>query len=218
MIKKFIDLYNYHRKHCVEEAASEIECFRRFKSRRLKLLNKPMTELKVLDVGCGKTYPFSYLFHLEGSHVTGLDTQHITTGINKYAKMLYHNGIKVSLKSFLRDTLFTPTERKILKAGAAASNKTSNITFICCSAEEISFPNNSFDVVFSFCAFEHIPDVEKTISECARVVTPEAVGIPSRKRDIDNLASKIGFVLENPSYCEELDTKAKEGGKRIQLG
>jgi len=42
----------------------------------------------------------------------------------------------------------------------------------------------------------------------------ERVGIPFRKRDIDNLASKIGFVPENPSYCEELGTKAKERAKR----
>ena len=175
MIREFIDLYNYHKKHCVENATSKIEYFRRFKSRCLKLLNKPMTKLKVLDVGCGKTYPFSYLFHLEGSQVTSLDTQYITTGINKYVKMLYHDEIKVSLKSLVRDILFTPTERKILKAGAEASNKTSNITFICSSAKEIPFPNNSFDVVFSVCAFEHIPNVEKAISECARVVTPEGL-------------------------------------------
>ena len=89
--------------------------------------------------------------------------------------MLCHDGIKVSFKSLLRDILFTPTERKILRANAEVSNKISNIMFICCSAEEIPFPNNSFDVVFSFCAFEHIPNVEKAISECARVVTPEGL-------------------------------------------
>lgn len=175
MIREFVDLYDYHKKHCVKNAASKIEYFRRFKSRCLKLLNKPMTELKILDIGCGKTYPFSYLFHLEGSQVTSLDTQCITTGIDKYARMLWEDGIKVSLKSLLRDILFTPTERKILKAGVEASNKSSKITFIRSSAKEIPSPDNSFDVVFSFCAFEHIPNVEKAISECARVVTPEGL-------------------------------------------
>lgn len=40
------------------------------------------------------------------------------------------------------------------------------------------------------------------------------VGIPFQNRDIDDLANKIRFVLENPSHCEKLGEKARERVKR----
>lgn len=42
----------------------------------------------------------------------------------------------------------------------------------------------------------------------------EGLGIPFRNRDIDDLASKIRFVIENPSCCEELGQKARERVKK----
>lgn len=38
----------------------------------------------------------------------------------------------------------------------------------------------------------------------------ERVGITFRSGDIEDLANKLKFVLENPFYCEELGAKAKE--------
>lgn len=39
-------------------------------------------------------------------------------------------------------------------------------------AEKLSFPDNSFDIIYSFTVLEHVADVKKTMSEMIRVVKP----------------------------------------------
>ncbi len=42
------------------------------------------------------------------------------------------------------------------------------------------------------------------------VEAAEGVGISFRNKDIDDLAEKMRFALENPEYCQELGAKARE--------
>ena len=46
----------------------------------------------------------------------------------------------------------------------------SNVRLVACSAEELPFPDNSFDMVYSSHVLEHIPDQEKALKEISRVL------------------------------------------------
>ena len=67
-------------------------------------------------------------------------------------------------------------------------------------AEELPFPNASFDLVFGHAVLHHIPDLERAFSEFARVLRPGGAvafcGEPSRHGDrIAALPKRLGTLL-----------------------
>jgi ubiquinone/menaquinone biosynthesis C-methylase UbiE len=50
-----------------------------------------------------------------------------------------------------------------------------NVELVGCSAEELPFESNSFDMVYSSHVFEHIPDRNKALSEIHRVLKPGGI-------------------------------------------
>ena len=171
-VGEFFGLYRYHRKHDFEHAKEALRSYQKFQTRAIE----PLTNrLSILDVGCGKMYSFSRLMSRNGHIVTALDTQYVSPYIWKYFAMFYYDGIRIAMKSFLRDVLFSTELKGMLKSASPCNTKSSKITFVRASAEDMPFPDNHFDIVFSRNAFEHIPSVEKAISECARVVKPNGI-------------------------------------------
>ncbi len=175
-IQEFLVLYRYHQKHNVDHAEEVIRSYRKFQTRVTELSSKPSANcLSILDVGCGKFYPFSRLANANGHIVTALDTQYVAPGIWKYFAMLRYDGIQVTVKSILRDVLFLPGFKKKLKSEEQHNSENHRIKFVRASAENIPFSDDFFDIVFSCNTFEHIKNIEKAISECARVVKPNGI-------------------------------------------
>lgn len=56
------------------------------------------------------------------------------------------------------------------RAGAVERNIDNTVTFIVSDAEELPFPDASFDVVLSECSFSILPSKEKAAAEIARVL------------------------------------------------
>ncbi len=52
-----------------------------------------------------------------------------------------------------------------------------NVVVMDASAENLPYPDNSFDMVFSSHVIEHVPDVNKAISEINRVLKPGGLNI-----------------------------------------
>jgi glycosyltransferase involved in cell wall biosynthesis len=174
--EEFLTLYKYHKKHTVDNSEAAIRGYMKFKTRVVEPFFQPLKKrLLILDVGCGKFYPFSRLAIANGHIVTALDTQYVAPRIWKYFAMLYYDGMHVAVKSVFHDVLFLPAFKKKLKSTVQHSTENSEIMFVRASAENIPFPDDYFDVVFSCNAFEHIKNIERAISECARVVKPNGI-------------------------------------------
>ncbi|HEQ72550.1 MAG TPA: class I SAM-dependent methyltransferase [Spirochaetia bacterium] len=83
-------------------------------------------------------------------------------------------------------------------------------------ATSLSFPDGSFDLVYSFHALEHIPAWEKALLEMRRVLVPGGgvvIGTPNRSRLIGYLGSKSGSSLKEKLVWNMVDWKAKLTGK-----
>lgn len=104
----------------------------------------------VLELGCGVGYYSAFLAKI-ADHVTATDLESIDP-------VTHSPGLQIT--------------RDILK-----SLDVNNVTVMNASAESLPFPDNSFDMVFSSHVLEHVPDVNKAVSEINRVLRPGGINI-----------------------------------------
>ncbi|MEO2036206.1 MAG: class I SAM-dependent methyltransferase [Planctomycetaceae bacterium] len=80
--------------------------------------------------------------------------------------------------------------------------KAQNTEYLLCDAQDLSrFPDAQFDLVFSSNMLEHIPDVEKCLKECGRVLSDDGQMLhlmPSRWWKVFNLG--LGIMNRNPEW------------------
>ena len=143
----------------------------------LKIQNELRTELnfelknkKILDIGCGQRYPYTYLLSKHNT-VVGIDLDVILLqhDYSNYKSIISKNGLNRFFKTFLRSILF---DWQFFKELSRLSNmrKTSQFEIKHMNAEELKFKGNSFDFVLSILSFEHFKDVEKCVKEVKRVL------------------------------------------------
>ncbi len=172
MLKEFFKLYRFRKRHNDDIAKMYLQFYRLFIDRISELKKIVLKELKVLDIGSGKNYPLSYLMSMEGCDITALDPQYVDQGFKKYPGILWYNGLRVALKTFFRDIVFLSSERKILDPEKKGPGR---IKFIRANAENTPYPDDSFDVIFSYCAFEHITDIAGVLDECSRIIKTDGI-------------------------------------------
>jgi SAM-dependent methyltransferase len=51
-----------------------------------------------------------------------------------------------------------------------AKSKSADVEFVVGVGEDLSFPDNSFDIITSYDVFEHVENVHKVLDECCRVL------------------------------------------------
>jgi 2-polyprenyl-3-methyl-5-hydroxy-6-metoxy-1,4-benzoquinol methylase len=82
----------------------------------------------------------------------------------------------------------------------------------CASALALPFPDNSFDMVYSFGVLDHIPDLEKAQREIARVLKPtgEVVAMLYARRSLNYLVSIL--IVRRLALAFLYATGARRGG------
>jgi SAM-dependent methyltransferase len=109
--------------------------------------------LDILDLGNGALRPQSYILMNEGHRVTGVDYVNSPsfswkTAAYVLARMLFRMHLPRS------------------KAPVGA------LQLVTADAAALPFPDESFDLITSFAAFEHFMEVDKVVRECSRVLKP----------------------------------------------
>jgi SAM-dependent methyltransferase len=133
----------------------------------------------VLDIGCGRLYPQTLLFHSVGAVVTSID--HAYIGVNDPVCLRYWRSlIQGGLDGFGRDVLYTllgknKTYYQRLGSLMGFELSSQGLDIVQMAVENMSFPDNAFDIAIPNDAFEHIADVPKAISQVYRVLKKGAI-------------------------------------------
>jgi len=136
-------------------------------------LNFELKNKKILDIGCGQRYPYTYLLS-KNNRVVGIDLDVILKrhDIENYRAIISKNGINRFFKTFLRSLLFDRCYFKELSRLNTTERKL-QCEIRHMNAENLKFNDRSFDFVLSILSFEHFKDVEKCVQEVKRVLKKE---------------------------------------------
>ena len=132
-------------------------------------------KLNVIDLGCGKHYPHTLLFSMDGHQVTGIDMAYIikSPSIKSYIKSLKLNGFLETAR-YLQLDLMKKREQYFNFIESFKKEKISdhlNMEFIRDDAERIEkIEDSSVDLVISKDVFEHLRNPDNAIKRTFEIL------------------------------------------------
>jgi len=141
-----------------------------------ELLGHPLAGCHILEIGPGQLFP-QMIYFSRRNRVTGIDLDVLAHGFRPgpYWQMLRCNGPMRLVKTLARKTLRYDARYQRLLARWLGMNKLPSLQCLQMDATEMRFREESFDAVFSFSVFEHLPDPAKALDEIRRVLRPGGV-------------------------------------------
>jgi len=133
--------------------------------------------LRVLDVGCGKSYWLTLLLHSYGAQVTGVDTEYVQAGFRpgKYLAICRRNGFERALKTLVWDLLYArPYYRELARQCPFALRFDAVDTRVAADGR-MAFPEHGFDLAVSHEVFEHIRDVDGVAHDLSKLLKPDGL-------------------------------------------
>ena len=134
-------------------------------------------DLKILDLGCGQTATQTVLFKTDGADVIGVDVEIPTYKMNFriFMRVIKTNGVERAIKSLIRHLLFDKKHFSELSSHYGKTILLDQLDIRIMDAASMSFPDNTFDFVYSSRTFEHIGNVTEAIVEVNRVLKPSGI-------------------------------------------
>jgi SAM-dependent methyltransferase len=131
---------------------------------------------RILDIGAGQLPRHMPVFALE-NEVVCIDNDVVPCGLDfrGYWRMWRENGLKRLLKTLGRkatgyDQTFKREFTKQLGLSRLPAARLLSMDATC-----MDLPAESFDCIYSFNVFEHLPNVGAVVRECARILKPGGV-------------------------------------------
>lgn len=135
---------------------------------------------RVLDVGAGQRL-IHMAYFARHNEAVGIDLEVIARGANplQYVEMLWANGPRRTAKTIGRKLLGLDARCAAEIKRQLGLERLPDFDLRRMDATAMSFPGASFDFVFSYSVFHHIPDPARAVAEVARVLAPGGVAYVS---------------------------------------
>jgi len=140
------------------------------------LSRRPTQHQHMLEIGPGQRFR-QMNFFARNNDVLGIDLDELVQGFSPagYVRMLRANGFTRVAKTLGRKVIGMDRafDREMDRQIGSDAPKHFNVQRM--DAGAMQFPAASFDVVYSYAVFEHIPDPERVMNEITRILKPGGV-------------------------------------------
>ncbi|HYN08769.1 MAG TPA: class I SAM-dependent methyltransferase [Vicinamibacterales bacterium] len=161
-------------------AAHDVEVFRAFVETVTTLTSRPLSSLRVLDLGCGANAPVTVLLHASGCRVTGVDASlghrwGLGFRPSRYAAYLREAGALKTLRKMAGELVFDRTYFRELRARTRLPLTDRGLDLRTMDVQRPTLPEGSFDAVHSNATWEHVADVRAATHMVADALTPGGI-------------------------------------------
>jgi SAM-dependent methyltransferase len=178
-ISEFVRLFKRSRRaqaRMGEEVADLLRMIRESEALVREHTGMTIEGLKILEIGPGQLPREAGYFAVK-NEVIGVDLDVIPTGFNipQYLSLLRNNGPKRLLKTVARKAMGFDRKYTREMARQLGLKKLPKPTLRQMDATKLAFPPATFDFVYSFAVFEHLPDPGAVLEDVKRVLKPGGV-------------------------------------------
>jgi SAM-dependent methyltransferase len=172
-LSELANLYTYQTQEMTAQVRTLIERVREAERAVVAAGGPPFKGIDLLEIGPGQRFrQMSYFARY--TRAVGIDLDVLVQGAGplSYLRMFKHNGPMRVFKTAGRRLLGIDRafDREMSSQLGLSRPRRFNIARM--DATQMTFPDQSFDVIYSYSVFEHIPDCRRVLEEIKRVLRP----------------------------------------------
>jgi len=161
-------------------ASHDARIYTSFTDTVTRLMGKPLSSLRVLDLGCGSNAPMTLLLHAAGCKVTGVDAaigHRWGLGIrpSRYAAYLREAGAARTLRKFAGELVFDSLYYRTLADATGLRLSENGLDLQTMDVRNPSLPVGAFDVIHSNATWEHVKNIDEANRTVASALRPGGI-------------------------------------------
>lgn len=176
MLREARDLYRIHKNDIPGKVRGFVTYMGQCEEKIARHTDLKLEGKDVLIIGPGQRFGETTYFGMK-NRATAIDLDVIIRGfdLRGYLAMLRRNGSARTLKTLGRKCLGLDRQSEQALCCQFGVTRLPKVTSLQMDAAEMTFPDNSFDFVYSFSVFEHLPNPHTVLAEISRVLRPGGV-------------------------------------------